>query len=277
MTRRPSRGRARRNRPAEESSAWPSWLGVGAIGTLVLGGLGWAAISTRDGTRYGNDLCSLDGPSAVTAVLIDATDSISPVQKLAVTNRLTRISGQLIANERLAIFEISSTGEPLQPVLSICRPATAAETSELTGNRRLAALKYEDTFQPAVANALDSLLGKAPAERSPIMEGIQASSIAALQAPDVPQSAPRRLVVVSDMMEHAAGGSHYDGVPDFGAYRRTSQFAHTTSDLTDVKVVVLYLRRPNADAVQGGAHRDFWTQWFDAQGVGELNAVPIEG
>lgn len=272
MSRRP------RPRRSTQKRSWLPWVGAGLIVLLVLGGLGAAAVATSRATRIdASTLCATTGPSAVTVVLIDATDSISSVQRTAIINRLNKIDRQLKANERLAVFEISPGANPLTPAFSMCRPAAAAETSALTGNKKLASQKYDGTFKPAVAATLSSLLNKAPAAGSPIMEAIQAASVSTFQASDLPDEAPRRLVVVSDMLEHGPAGSQYGSLPDFDDYKASPQFARATSDLTDVDVIVLYLRRDDGASVQGINHIDFWARWFAAQGASDFKAIPVEG
>lgn len=243
----------------------------------LVAALAFATIATSRGARYDKaTLCDTRGPSAVTVVLIDATDRMSAVQRTAVLNRLTRLNEKLIANERLAIFEISPNGDLLKPKFSMCRPTAASETSELTGNRKLATERFEKLFNPAVGNALSSLLSATPAEKSPIMEAVQAASVSAFQAVDVPPKAAKRLIVVSDMLEYGEAGSHYNGVPDFDTYRASPQFARATSDLSGVEVIVLYIRRDTASGIQGLGHVDFWARWFAAQGA-DFRAIPVEG
>lgn len=276
MRRAPPRGR-RSARRTQTSSVWP-WVAVGAIALCVIGGTISAAIMTSKAARYDKvTLCNVRGPSAVTVVLIDATDNMSAVQRTAVLNRLARISDQLVANERLSIFQITPSGNLLSPKFSMCRPISAAETSALTGNKRLAAEQFEKKFKPAANDALNGLLTATAAEKSPIMEGIQAAAVSAFQAADVPSTAPKRLVVVSDMLEHASAGSHYQGIPDFDAYRETSQFQRATSDLTGVNVIILYIRRDAGSSVQGLKHVDFWSRWFSVQGADEIRSIPVEG
>jgi hypothetical protein len=250
---------------------------MACVGVLVIAALAWAAVTTSKAPQIDGNLCHRSGATAVTAILIDATDPISAIQKAAVTTRLNRVLRELSANERLDIYEISPVGDPLKPKFSMCRPVSAAEVSELTGNKRLANERFEKRFKPAVADALNALLTTASADRSPIMESIQSAAVVSLQAVELKPDAHKRLVIVSDMLENGAAGSHYGAPPDFEAYRKTSVYPRFVADLTDVDVTVLYLRRDDGAEVQGKPHIDFWTRWFAAQGATLVNAVPIEG
>lgn len=278
--RKPIKRPARQSRHTE-SKGTLIWIGSGALVLTVLCAVVWAAMATSGGTRFDEaTLCDTKGPTAVTVVLIDATDSITAVQKAAIANRLERVVSQLSANERLAIYEIAPGRNLLEPTFSMCRPVSPDEVSELTGNKRVANERFEERFKPAVAEALASLLTRQSAEQSPIMEAVQAASVRSLQANDLRPSndaAPKRLVVVSDMLQNGPAGSHYGGAPDFSIYRDSPQYDRFVSDLTGVDVVVLYLRRDDGAATQGRDHIDFWSRWFAAQGGTLSNAIPIEG
>jgi len=276
MTRRPLPGNARPG--VTKSSGALVWLSVGVLVLVVLGGLVGAALITGKADRYNETtLCNVKGPSAVTAILIDATDGINAVQRRAVLNRLNRINRQLVANERVDVFEVSPTADPLTPIFSMCRPVSADETSELTGNRRLAQKRFNETFNPQLEAALMKLLDQRPAPNSPIIEAVRAAVVASFLATDVPDTAPRRLVIVSDMLQHSENISHYEGLPEFDAFKSSPAYEQTASDLTGAEVTVLYLKRPAAADVQGRRHADFWVFWFDALGADDVNSIPIEG
>lgn len=274
MNRRTTRRRGRQ----VQSGALLRWAAVAAGAAVIVIGIAAAAFLKNTSRRTDPEtLCDINGPSAVTVILVDATDQISDLQRTAVLNRLERISRQMTANERLEIFELSSGQVHLKSTFSKCRPTTAEETDSLTGNKRLAAQRFDKEFKPAVAKTLEELMSKPVGGQSPIMEGVQAASVSALQATDLPDDAPRRLVVVSDMLQNGPAGSHYGGVPDFSAYSKTPQYAKARSDLAGVEVILLYLRRDNAAQVQNLNHVDFWSRWFTSQGAEDFRAVPIEG
>ncbi|WP_332660848.1 hypothetical protein [Brevundimonas sp.] len=273
-----SRPRAPLVRPGAKKSGAAIWIGIAVAVALVVAGFIAAAIATSRAQSFDKTtLCNLEGPSAVTAILIDTTDGVNAVQRRAVLNRLTRINRDLIANERVEIFEISPTSDPLTPIFSMCRPASVKETSSLTGNKRVAQAKFDKQFKPQLEQALVRLLDRQPAEQSPIMEAVQSAAVASFQATDLPDAAPKRLVLVSDMLQHSSLGSHYSGLPDFSDYKSSPAFERSASNLSDVEVTVLYLRRPDAAAIQGLNHADFWSRWFMALDANDVTSVPIEG
>lgn len=269
----------RRSRRSRSSSSWMAWTGVAVLTLVVVAGLTWAVNAQRTATRLDPDtLCDVNGPSGVTVVLIDATDQLSDIQRAAVTGRLNRvIQRDLRRNERLEIFEITDSNDLLSPEFSMCRPASPDEIDELTENRRVAQQRFDEAFRPAIDTVMRGLLNRPPSEQSPIMEAVQAASVAAFQASDVSDTTPKRLIIVSDMLQNGPAGRHYGGVPEFSTYRSEPQFRRYLSDLTGVEVRVLYLHRESGDAVQGEAHGSFWLRWFEAQGVTTASVDPIEG
>lgn len=274
---RPGRPQAGRPSATKSTGVW-LWLVIAALGLTVVGGLAAAAFHTSRAARYNQTtLCNVDGPSAVTAILIDATDGVNAVQRRAVLNRLNRISRRLVANERVDVFEISAGVDPLVPMFSMCRPVSADETNSVTGNKRVAQARFDDTFKPKLEASLVNLLDRRPSDNSPIMEAVQAAVVSSFQATDVSENAPKRLVVVSDMLQHSDIVSHYGGTPDLYKFRETPAFEQVSTDLDGVDVTVLYLKRPSASHVQGRHHADFWMEWFDALGANDANSIPIEG
>ena len=225
-------------------------------------------------------LCPAGGPTAITAILVDTTDPLTPIQRAAVAVRLNRIVSHLRLNEEIAVYSLNPTGDPLKPAFVICRPLAPGEVSELTGNRAIAQQRFDGVFSPRVAAVLAGATAGAPSGRSPIMAAIQAIAVSAFQAADAASKSgplPKRLIVVSDMLENSETGNQYKDTPDFGSYKSTPAYARVRSHLDGVSVTILYLRRDDAAGVQGLSHIAFWNAWFADQGASVDDVVAIEG
>lgn len=225
-------------------------------------------------------LCPAGGPSAITALLIDTTDPLNAIQRAAVAVRLNQIVSHLRLNEEIAVYSLSPTGDPLKPAFVICRPLEPSEASELTGNRAIAKQRFDGVFTPRVASVLAAATAGAPAGRSPIMAAIQAIAVSAFQAADATSKSgplPKRLIIVSDMLENSEAWNQYKGVPNFRSYKSTPAYARVRSHLDGVSVTILYLRRDDAAGVQGLFHIAFWNAWFADQGASVDDVVAIEG
>lgn len=225
-------------------------------------------------------LCPRSGPTALTAILLDVTDPLSPVQRAAVLVRLNKIVANLRLDEEIAVYSIDPSTDPLKSALVVCRPMKPGEVNELTGNKALAQRRFVQIFEPKVNALLAAAMDRPQSEHSPIMEAIQAVAVTYFQAADAASRTgplPKRLIIVSDMLENAAGGSHYRGVPDFAAYRASAAYARVRSHLGGIKVIILYLRRDTRLPIQGRSHIQFWDDWFADQGATVEDVYAIEG
>lgn len=275
-----SRARARRRRGAE-SRSWMAWAVSVLAAALIASAIAWAVLAQKDTVLLDEVTLCPKGrpPSGLTVVLVDATDSTSRMQQLAVLNRLERAIDNLALYERVELYQIAPGDDLPAPVLSVCRPPRPDEVSDLTGNKRLAFKRFEESYKPKLKQTLDALLTAPAAASSPIMEGVQAVTVRSLLAPDLPTGSDfhKRLIVVSDLMQFSPLANHYRGALDYDAFRASPDFAHTASDLNGVDVTLLYLNRASARDVQGGGHIEFWLRWFGDQGATSDGVVRVEG
>ncbi len=278
MTRRP------RVRYRPPNSHRPQVLSAAALIILLLLGsavaLFWSMnVRSHQAQLDANSLCDAKGPSAVTVILIDATDPIGPIQRQKINDGIARVVARLQANERVEIFEIRPDKDLLRPDFSKCRPASEAETSEWTGNKRQAKERFDREFGSVLQQVLDRSLTQNSSETSPIMEAIQAAAEKAFGAPDLRADVPhftKQLIIVSDMMQNSqAGGSHYENVPSFTEFETSPVFREFSSDLRDVHVQVFYLWKKDAIRIQGLRHGEFWREWLMSQGVTNPDIVSM--
>jgi hypothetical protein len=182
--------------------------------------------------------------------------------------------------EQISVYSIDASDVPLKPGFSLCRPTKPEEVSDLTGNKALAEKRFHDLFQTRLSGLVEMALDRPMSPNSPIMEAIQAVSVSYLQPNQRDTQGrprPERLIIVSDMLENGSGGSHYQSVPHFEDYKSGTAYTHLRSDLSGVKVTILYLRRDTGASVQGRSHIDFWDAWFEDQGATLDEVKTVEG
>ena len=281
MTGRPPRPVPRPTRPGRPPP--PVLAGVG-LAVFVLAFLALAIgarLLIHPGRPDEATLCPAGGPAAITAVLIDTTDPLNAIQRAAVQVRLGEIVSGLRLGEEIAVYSVNPSGDPLKSAFVICRPVMPGEVNELTGNRAIAQRRFDQTFTPRIRSVLASATAGQRLGRSPIMAAIQAIAVSAFQGADAASASgrplPKRLVVVSDMLENSEAADHYQAVPDFTSFKTTGAYARVRSHLEGVRVTILYLRRDDATAIQGLAHVRFWNEWFADQGASVEDVVAIEG
>jgi hypothetical protein len=221
--------------------------------------------------------CPKEGPQAITAVIIDTTDGLNLVQR---TDLMNEIENLIAAIPRFGGLDIYTVGpieeEPPQPVFHKCNPGRAAEISEWTGNPTMVERDWREGFREPLEKVLADMLSAAEADSSPILESIQWVTINALTAPRRSEL-PRRLVVVSDLLQHTSGLSHYRGAEEFEKFAETPYYRRIRAPLEGVSVDLLKVRRDTRTDVQGPALIRFWTDYFDAQRARSLRIVDLAG
>lgn len=223
-------------------------------------------------------LCPVSGARGVTVVLVDRTDFLTLAQREDLRRRLRALAEEVPADTALALYAVGPPLEPGQlpaPVFRRCNPGRGDDANPWLANPARMRRRWEEGFARPAQAAIDGLLEPHVAAHSPIMEAIQLVAIAALR--EARPGAPRRLVVVSDLLQHTPEFSHYRQVADFRAFEQTPYFRRVWSELRDVTVTVLYLRRDGQHGRQGRAHIEFWQQYFAALGATLAGVVSVQG
>lgn len=260
-----------RRKRAQASSV----LGVALIVLVfcVLGGLGAAAFLLRAPPTDEASLCRTDAPLAAhTLVLVDATDRLEPRHRRKLRAVLGQERARLRQYDRLTLARLN-VRRPQEPVIlfSKCLPRPPEQINPLFENGRLVQQRWDESFADALDRALRSAQAGAGARASPILAGLRA--IAA--DPDFGAEIPnRRLVLVSDLLEHDPSGfSLYAEGATFAAWRSATPFG--PPDLARVDIRVVPLDRPDVAARQAFALQQFWPAYFNAAEAGEIESDPL--
>lgn len=249
-------------------------LGLILIGVaaLVLGGLGAAAFVLRPPPTDPETLCRTDAPLAAhTIILVDATDRLEPRHRRKLRAVLAQERARLTQYDRLTIMRLNMR-RPQEPTIlfSKCLPRPPEQSNPLFENARLTQERWEEDFAGALDNAVRSAAASGRARASPIIAGLRA--VAA--DPDYDPSTPtRRLVIVSDMLEHDPQGfSLYVPETTFAAW--SAQSPNGPPDLSRVDLRIVPIDRPEHVAQQAVALDHFWPAFFDAASVQTVSTDP---
>jgi hypothetical protein len=245
-------------------------LGAGLIvaALIIAGAILWysrgqkAALATVDKVTH----CPAGDIESVTAVLIDNTDSLTPIQKASLRTQLTKVVEEVPKGGRLDIYSVQSTQDgTIKPTFTMCSPGRASDVSELTGNPKKMEKRWRDEFNAPAWRSIDGILDISARDESPLLESIQSVSLTAFRDPTVSDSADRRLVIASDMIEYSKGLNMYKGVPSSDEFLKGELFRRVKCDLRGVKIDTLLLRRVTAAQVQSSSLVLFWRDVFFAQ------------
>lgn len=249
----------------------------GAVGTPILTAVAALLVASVAGAFWwsGQDqkanaidevtLCPVPGgPTAMTAILIDLTDPISPAQHAQLTALLDREVTEAIRGTQFTIGVVSEDPAGWGGSPSLCKPQSQDSASALTQNASLIDRRYRDRFVAPLRDRIAQLTGVSGANQSPIMEGLQA--LVAATPGFVTFDGPRRIVVVSDLLQHSEAMSFYRG-GDWESFHASPAYQRLGSSLSGAEVMLLQIPRPGEGVRDPRILEDFWARYFDAQGA----------
>jgi hypothetical protein len=277
-------GGAASHRGAGAAASSAAKWAIGAI-VLAIAGLagagGWLYFKSNE-LRVAADaetLCRVDGamPEA-TVVLLDLSSTLSDVQKLDVTNELTRLRDTVPRFGRLEIFAVDDRApRVLEPILRLCNPGRGDDMNVIYQNPQLARQRWDREFASTLAKAIEQLLETPEAATSPIFEAVQAVALRTFDDPDLDDVEGRRLVLVSDLMQNVPGHLRmYDGIPKFEEFAKTPYYLDVKADLKSTDVTIFYLQRPSSQRLWQ-SQIEFWSRYFEAQGASVERVLPLSG
>jgi hypothetical protein len=177
-------------------------------------------------------LCRTDHPLAAhTIVLVDSTDRLEPRHRRKLRAVLAQERARLSEYDRLTVMRLNAR-HPQEPTVlfSKCLPLPPERTNPLFQNARMTQQQWDEEFQHALDTALRSAQAGGRANASPILAALRAVAT----DPDYDSAIPhRRLVLVSDLLEHDPNGfSLYVSGASYASWR--AQTHGTPADLGGV-------------------------------------------
>lgn len=270
--------RRRRRRRSRRGDLSPRDIALGAGGAVLLGGVLFVIarvtlFAPGPPSRDPDTGCPETGPAALTAILIDTTDEISAISRTDVLAHLD----EYVANSREDEMVLAYEAKPVEdevgdPLLSVCHPGDPDTASEWTENPRLIRRRLDERFKRPLEALFAELLEREEASTSPLMESVQSVAVSVLARHEY-ADIPKRLIVVSDLMQNTSNLSFFRRAVDYEGFAESPGSSALSTDLRGTAVEVLFVQRE--------AHRrledtrglvDFWQRWIEEQG-GTLNRV----
>ena len=260
-------------RPAR-SALGQNALGAALVGfvALALGAFAYAGLALRAPPLDPETLCRTDQPpSAHTIIFVDTTDRLEARHRRKLRAVADQERAQLGQYDRFTLTRLNPR-KPQEPTIlfSKCLPLPPNRANPFTQNPRQAQETWDSDFASALDAALRSAQAAGPNRASPILAGIRA--IAA--DPDFgAEIARRRLVLMSDMLEHDPDGfSLYAQGADYASWRANPANMPAELSLLDLRIVPI--DRPDHAARQAQALDTFWTDYFAAAHVRSVSTDP---
>jgi hypothetical protein len=221
-------------------------------------------------------LCPVEGPWGTIVVLLDSTDAFPAVAQTQITQHLIETAEALPDYNLLEIRQVTPEIPGGRILFSKCNPGDGSNLSELTANPELAYRRWLDEFQAPLQDALSGALIAEGADTSPIMATIQQIAVSKFSGGDVEQT-PRRLIVVSDMIENTPAYSQYRGDLSYERFRASAGYRDLHTNLHDAGVEILYVQRGQPAVLDASDHLEFWIEWIADNGGRFLAAERLQG
>lgn len=211
-----------------------------------------------------DNLCPETGSPEYIAILFDKTDDYNEIQQRYLRNYFQEFKRTLKTGAHVALYMIrDSRIANLDPMVILCNPESGIKASALYQNPMLLQRRWEKDFSEPLDDAIERLVTLTGDENSsPIFEMIQAMALTAF--PGNTSNNPRRIIIISDMLQHTDKWSHYRGGLDFSKLKINPYFQKISTDLHGAEIEILYVRRDGAERLQTRKHALFWQEYFAA-------------
>jgi len=210
-------------------------------------------------------LCPLAGSPAYIALVFDKTDAYNSVQQRFLQRYFDAFKANLMPGTRLSLFVIGDRDRRiLAPDFEVCAPRTGNDANALYENPKRIKKRWRERFEMPLDQAIAGFMEPSSTDYSPIMEILQVVSLSAF--PSESNHADKKIILISDMLQHTPEWSHYRGQLDFAALEQTAYFQRIRTDLKGAEVQILYVRRDGMENLQTTRHAFFWSDFISAIG-----------
>ena len=251
---------------ARRRSTKGPWFWRGTIAAMLSGVFGLFALVafSQPPATEAMTSCRLDRKDpAHTILLIDQSDPFNPNDMDWVRELVNEEARSLPKYGKLTVMVPNAT-DPYSPkvLYTSCSPGSAAAANPITQNPKMIEQSWQKKFYQPLEGAVEGALLDKEQPSSPLSEAIYSIS----DRPDFqPQQAGRRMVLVSDLMQHSDGFSFYRKGADYEAYL-DSKLAETTPKLEGVNVVARIVPRQIYDLPMADV-KGFWRHYFHDAGA----------
>lgn len=253
-------------------------------GILILGGVGgfaaallaavvgvmWAQqIVGPDNCVYRDKRLLTRARTDETVILVDQSEALTETHRRFALNFIKDYvadDAKFSVRSRITLFTFSKTNfesqrsPSLRPSADLCRPPSRG--NDLYENNRKITKDFYQRFLIPLTATLEQSLTADVGEWSPILETLQLVS----RSQEIGDGGRKTLVLVSDMLQHSNGFSHYRDRRSYEDFVRSGFASDVKADFRDWNIIVIYLRRYHDRRFQESSHLTFWQRYFHAAG-----------
>lgn len=242
------------------------WFWRGAIGAMVASVFGLFAVAAFNSPPAldSQSACRMDRKDpAHTIILIDQSDPFNPNDLDWVREFVDAEARSLPKYGRLTVVT-PNAGDPYSPstVFSHCSPGSVEDANPIFENPRMIDDTWRDMFYTPLVEEVEATLVDKRQPASPLSEAIYAVSDRA----DFQRThGQRRIVLVSDLMQHSADFSFYKTGADYEAFKAT-RLGSELPNMADIEVVARVVPRQEYDLPLADV-KAFWRAYFNQTGA----------
>lgn len=256
------------------------YIGIGGFLILIVAGIILTLLWMKPEKIVRNPLtlCPVkNGPSAFTTILIDRTDNFGSISKADVEVQLHDILNETKENELVSLYVVKPVEKaPLQSLITICNPGNPDEADPWVESPYIVDKNWKSKFKAPLDALLVQLLDEEKASLSPIMESIQSISVSALGGKRK-SSLPRKIILISDLLQNSQTWSLYSQEPDFDAFSQADQTRGLNPDLRGVTIEIFFLQRETRRPVDENQLLRFWVRWIGHYGGRVTRILKVSG
>jgi hypothetical protein len=255
--------RSRRRRAAGETGKFiaASALALATLIAAIWGAHLWATAPTPT-QRDKVTLCPAGPPQGIIVIVMDTTDGLPEPTKVEAVKLLTDLIEQSPENTLLDLRVVDPVQKAGRTILTLCNPGDGRGISEFIGNPEMAKRVWRQRFREPLIRALEGSLQPICSKTSPLLATFQGIALERFTGAAI-ASSQKRLVIVSDMIEHVP--NEYTQYPPadlrYQRFKGLPAYRKVRTDLQSAEVDIMYIDRslPRFDT---GVHIKFWLDWI---------------
>lgn len=207
-----------------------------------------------------------------TILLIDKSDAPTRSQSWQIGAIIEALKNDLQPLEKFTITSLSERQGDIDTLFSKCNPGTGKQANALYQNPVMIQKKFDEKFGLQLREVEESIKHHGEAKNSYILEALQVIANMIDFDSNVMQ---KRLIIISDMMQHSGWLSHYHALPDYNEFIQTTAGKGLQADMTDVMVKIYYIVRRPVEPSWQNRHILFWKDYFQQQQVSSVTVRKI--
>ncbi len=247
-----------------------------AILLAALAGGAWFLKAKHDKLAMDDHLCP-PNPASYLAVLVDVTDPMSLPQRQDLRNKLEDLKDDVRKGGKISIYKVDTANEKLlTPMLEVCNPGDASDVSEMSGDPKAVQKLWNEKFEKPLDAVFQQVTIASGSDTSPILQSIQSITLTDLKDRKA-KDKPRRLIVISDLLQNTPGLSFYGRIPSTDEVVNGREFATARTDLRGVDVELWMLQRADYSKSQPRTLAELWDALVSTQGGNVTSVYRVSG